>query len=151
MSDSLFGNNHRKKDIAVLYFPVVWIHRNQCRDPMNNNNDCRVGQLTKAILSLETLQGGRHHLRHLRRNGISQQPLDKNEIPNLTYFQETQKMPSILSLGTHLLIREKHCSCAYYQNFNKKRIAGICKYIGPRFFIFLNDSCLNLNKGKLAF
>ena len=47
---------------------------------MNNNKDCQVGQLTNAIPPLETLQGGRRHLRHLRKNGISQQPFNKNEI-----------------------------------------------------------------------
>ena len=28
--------------IAVLYFLVIWVWK--CKDPMNNNKDCRVGQ-----------------------------------------------------------------------------------------------------------
>ena len=35
--------DHRSH-IALLYFLVIWV----CRDPMNNNKDCRVGQLTTS-------------------------------------------------------------------------------------------------------
>ena len=39
--------------------PIEGHHRqldNQCKDPMDNNKDCRVGQLTNMVLNLESLQ-----------------------------------------------------------------------------------------------
>ena len=38
---------------AVLYFYGYGSLCNQCRDPMNNNKDCRVGQLTNALSTFQ--------------------------------------------------------------------------------------------------